>query len=610
MKSEARKSALMFMAQAIRAVLRETASEALQRLLMERFKKIKINKRCHEDEEAQEISVSQNMELEEMTISPCDIDYCYAVVTRLGEKWRDTLSNANEKDAASVVRHVLNRGRFLEEDVIDEFPMPRTDLHIATTSLMNRQNHGDRYMGNNVSSIQSESNQLGVTNLENTSAIQEIPKPYEILYNLGWEWDLSQSMDEAFPSPDLKPTSTVWKALPSHDLTSSSSTIHIPKATILPVHEIKTQHPHQLYGYPSSSMKISFNRNNLVSNVSTADFYRDQINHLDDAFSTADEMNYPTSWYHGWDCIQRAVHKNRDRMYLETIAGRKRKYPKSIGFVDSEKDHHDIIPRSMITQNISSSQQNLDESTVTTSTITDGSTNALSLERNTVCSTDLTIVPIVKVISSNRRVAILLENKQNQQHTSLNKLHQEESRMTQCQERNPSSIFTLSWTIEDIQNEMSDRDEQNLIAVINQDKEEEFLKESTEFHRIEGALKPFGLIHLWEQKRSGFMKEEKGNLSNKKKGKIINKAKRMRLYPHTLEKQEKAAVKHPRSKVMWSESLIHQNVHGSKEKEEMDINNILNQYYMEFDLGEVKVYDSVTNTTMAFRSLEITALIE
>jgi len=597
MKLEARRSALRLISQTIRAVLREAASEALRRLLTERLKDIKDDKAC--DEEG---NVNQD-ELDELPVLLSDIDHSYAVATRLGEKWEEKLLEAGENDAASIVRVVLSTGRFLEEDIIDEFPMPAG--HTATQTLQRGNNLGVR---NNVS-FQSEpnNNQLSLSRQgpsnENSNLGEHRPIPFGMLLNLGWKWDLSQSTDEAFPFV-LKPTSTQWKALPPYNPPDSAA-LHIPKATILPEHEIKAQHPDQLYGYPSPSIHMSYAHSHLssLSSITRVDdndagFYRDQIHLIDAAFGNADEKKHPTSWYHGWDCIQRAVNKNRDRMYLETIAGRKRKHPKLSSHVDLEYEHHEIIPKSFITQG----------SIVTTGT-TVASTSTPSLDANT-SRTDFTIVPIVKVISSNTRVAILLDEKR--QHTSLQRKQQEEAH-SPSHVREPCSISSQSWTMNEIKNEMSsDMDQRILKTMVHKDMEEEYLRES-EFHHIEGALKHVGLVHLWEQKRLGSMKDEdEGNMSTKKKAKIVKKARKMRLWPHTLEKQEKTGDKLQKSKVIWSESFMKQDVLGGSEED----SKLLHKYWMEFDLGECMLQfmssedGSVNKTAMAFRSLEISALVE
>ena len=587
----ARLGALRFISQTIRSVLKEAASEALRRLLMERLEHIKNNKLCDDEDET-----STELVVDELPVYPSDIDHSYQMAVRLGEKWEEKLLEAGENDAASIVRDVLCTGRFLEMDVRDDFPMP-----IHSTQDSSKPNEASQHQSNQTLPYSFNSNQGG-----------HKATTFGVLQNLGWKWDLSQSMDQAFPS-EIKPSSTQWKPLPK--LNPDSSGLYIPKAAILSEHEIKPQHPQQLFGYPAPFITMSHAQNHrpLVTNTDQhqdSGFYRDQIDLIDAAFGDADENNRPTSWYHGWDCIQRAANKNRDRMYLETIAGRKRKILKSD---EAEGLYHEILPRTMVNQavanaNASSSESNAQEDSIVA---TGGDSERVA---------DFTVVPVVNVISTRTRVAHLLDDQRQSslRDTSLQRMQQHGVHSSSVRE--PSSMSSNSWTMEEIIHELSDMDKLVLKTMIHGEIADEHLRES-QYHQVQGALKHLGLIHLWEQTRSGNCALDDPDLFstsldhddkrfNKIRAKIVRKARKMRLWPHTLEKSDKTGGKQPNSKVMWTESLHHD---GGTDG---DTNNHVHKYWMELDLGECMLHfmspdhDSVNKTAMAFRSLEISALVE
>lgn len=265
-----------------------------------------------------------------------------------------------------------------------------------------------------------------------------------------------------------------------------------------------------------------------------------------------------TEWPYDWSIIQQAAKQNVKRLHSETIKGRP--------LQKTPSDNYEVVPKSLVERDGASQQTNHDD---------EPTDNNPQQQENDV------------VMASSGRLTFMVERKRK----ASAALMTEEPEVAQAPTplpiemlaRAPSTFGNeehLSWN-DDVLASLSQQDRQYLErTMIHPD------EANTEMHSVLGALKDVGGFHMYLAHRSDTSIVE---LNDKKRRRLERKARKQRMFPHVVEKEDL------KRRVV---TKVLRTIDASQQ-----------EHYMELDMGEclMEILDPNSNQKKlcAFSSMEV-----
>jgi len=308
------------------------------------------------------------------------------------------------------------------------------------------------------------------------------------------------------------------------DINNNTNINHIPKCTNKPENKIQLLSRYQLYGHPSQSLhKTTASNMNLYNNNTQNPLLsllihnnnNDNDNHefVKSQIKIIDELGYQrkTMWYYDWDIVQNAIERNRNRMHLQTLTGKKRKS-------DDEDEIREVLPKSALigdtyTRTTDSNFDLLASTSRSTSNHQDGGVLCVQVQEDENDDSNIIVLPRTRLM--NKRHKSIIQSKQQylQKQQNVSKKSNSSSKNNNSDDiqvlrptsRIASALGATKWSLEDINKDISDDDKQILLDEmlnINKQDSKEHEQES-HFHRCVGSLKMVGSTHLWEQIKFG-----------------------------------------------------------------------------------------------------------
>lgn len=302
---------------------------------------------------------------------------------------------------------------------------------------------------------------------------------------------------------------------------------------------------------------------------------RRAIQQIDQIIESIDGDELKANYGYDWHAINQAVKRNEKRLYT---------------FQRNEKDEYEIVPAPG-----GADEPDTEASQQEEFIRFDGSSQKKSIDADFI-------------ITNNAHTAKILQRKRKREE----KLRTNDSgNIKVLKGRQPSTIGEIQWSWQDILNEIPcSRSEQLVRDYIHPPFPPEENDHSQTDDRTSailcGALRPFGLTHLWEQTQHRLTDGTRSLLGSQKR--TMRRAMKERVGPRTLIMVDKRSElgdemenKKSKSKVKWTED------HG----EALDNDDNQAFQWLEMDIGEcvVERHERAGETSrkqmMAFRSLEV-----
>jgi hypothetical protein len=334
----------------VRSTLLETSALALKKILVTKKRNNNSNTKSNKSINRCKNKNSNNV----YHVTQKDVESAYKVAQQVGQKWMTKLRDAGEKEASIIVGIVLQNGRFFE-DITDDIPREiffQGDGHDGGIDIESLRDNGRANVNGHVNvnrttadndqqntsvgntNTNTNTNEIG-NNIRNHQASSRSQSkkvvnalksdiPFIAISQICGESPIILNQQIAQASSTTIHKETCWNPLPSKNkslpCSSRLSLSHIPQCKKLPVDKLKTLPPNQLYGNPSKTLNehSSILRCNPVLNRD--EFTKSQIQILDGL-----GCDHHTLWPYEWTTIQNASARNKNRMYLQTITGNKRK---------------------------------------------------------------------------------------------------------------------------------------------------------------------------------------------------------------------------------------------------------------------------------------------
>lgn len=707
-------SAKSIIAYTIRSVLREAASTALRKQIQQKIDSsaLKIKKRrCHGQASTVTTALGDKDNTKSIQVDQEDIDVAYDTALRIGKRWRDKLNAVGEDEVANAVEKVLGNNRFLEPDFIDDFSFDTdadiikggtfegctlTDHGVQSLNIQNDKNDNgdiivDSVDGESIIDISDNTIENKRMQNENKDIKTDPSEPFfATLSKLGYhdpcnlehehtkshlpkatEWAPLPGTIDPFPGKQLKTSNDNENT--NHN---SPNFVHIPKSTILPTSQIQALPPNQLYGYPAPTLLkpnilSKMHTSNINSNfssfaASSIEAVEKKQEFLQGQIQTLNRLSPLCYWNYGWDLIQLATERNRNRLHLETkekAATHEIKILPKKGIVLFEHNHYQQQQQSLAQpqQQEADNEKNGDDDDNNFSVHERGiNVNEVSYTNHKKHKNNIEVIshddksgkndPIaVSQFFSDRTNRIMEQRlRRKKREVRMNKYSKNSLLSTKNTMNGTGKIdghyergrkasnhhASMELPFEEILDSLSESEKKVLEKTMIHPESEEEQKLESGYHQVRGALKTLGSIHLWEQVRgmnwdgpqdvlpasstcSGSEEEDEGMLKRRKKA--FQKAKRQRL-GNSLEMNAKQELSSPFSKIKWAYAPSSKQVGGPVEQEQVSRNNNIEQW-MEMDLGEcmITVITPSTGTNfsiehskkmLAFRSLEISLKME
>jgi hypothetical protein len=251
----------------VSSVLQHATLTALHRLLSQRLRQYMQHSITHEQLSNNEISVEEllcrdNDELPDLlTLSEEDIQYCYTLTSRLGMKWAQVLQRQEYTELAELTLSIVQRGNYLEPSSATASSSTPTD-------------------GNNVAA------DADVTHCQSSQARSDFVSPYTALHAL-----------RRYPN-DFNTSGLPSQYLPAIDSDDDNTD------------GVRMQKQHPGGGDAAKSAVKSMSKSSSSSSA------RKVIQQIDTM--VANGMTY---WHYGWDAIEEAVLRNRERIDYSKTGG-------------------------------------------------------------------------------------------------------------------------------------------------------------------------------------------------------------------------------------------------------------------------------------------------